>query len=126
MALDVDDLQGREPELSPDFLARLDSSLQQADQERRRHLIFVRLRNVLPLLLLVGPLVGWRLTLASPDGVAIGVNALAWITFVLDVGVHVNTALLTYLHLQALPTLVGILLFGLVTTTVLWTSKGPE
>lgn len=126
MALDVDDVRRREPELSPEFVARLEESLQRADHERQRHLRLLRLRKLLPLILLIGPLVGWRLTLASPDGVELGVNALAWITFVLDIAVHVDTALLAYLHLQALPTLVGIMLFAVVTTTVLWTSKGAE
>lgn len=126
MALDVDDVRRHEPELSPEFLARLETSLEHADQERRRHLLLLRLRKLMPLVLLIGPVIGWRLILASPDGVKIGVNALAWITFVLDIGVHLNTALLSYLHLQALPTLVGLLLFVVVTTTVLWTSKGPE
>jgi hypothetical protein len=61
--------------------------------------------------------------LVSPDGVHVGVSTLAWITAILDVGVHLDTAILSYLGLQALPTVVGFLLFVLVTVTLLGTSK---
>jgi hypothetical protein len=119
MAIDVETPRNPEPELREDFASRLDSSLARADRERRRHLIIARLQALLPIVLLVGPIVGWRLMLASPDGPHVTINALAWIAFLLDVGVHLDTTLLASLGLQALPSIVGVLIFILVTATLL-------
>lgn len=96
--------------LPPDFAERLEHSLAAADVERRRRAWLGRARRLLPLILLVGPLLAWRLMLAGPDGVHVGVAALAWVAFVLDVGVHLDTAFLSYLGLVELPTAVGGLL----------------
>jgi hypothetical protein len=114
-------LNSREPGagLADDFSDRLEGFLRDADSGRRRRLWYRRLRSVLPVVLLVGPLVGWRLMYASPDGVHASIDALAWVTFLLDVGIHVDTALLTYLDLSLLPTIVGGLLLLAVTATVL-------
>ncbi|GAC1634260.1 MAG: hypothetical protein NVS4B2_20780 [Chloroflexota bacterium] len=55
----------------------------------------------------------------SGGSVHVLIEAAAWLTFVLDVSVHVNTTILRYLNLQALPTLVGLLLLVLVTAGLL-------
>jgi hypothetical protein len=123
VAADLETKNRAQPGPAPDFAARLESALAQADRERRRRLLLRQVRRILPLVLLVGPIVGWRLMLVSPDGVHVGVSTLAWITAILDVGVHLDTAILSYLGLQALPTVVGFLLFVLVTVTLLGTSK---
>ena len=98
------------PQLNADFSARLEESLTVADAERRRHQWISRLIGLLPVVLLVGPLVLWKLTSATPGGVHVAVDALVSLTLILDVGLHINTAVLTYLHLQALPFIVGTLL----------------
>lgn len=114
-------LQVERAELTPDFVQRLERSLATADQERRRRVWYRRIRALLPLILLVGPIVGWRLMLASPDGVHVAIAALAWVTFALDVAVHTDTSLLDYLGLRELPVVVGGLLFVLVSVSILWT-----
>lgn len=119
MAVEIESSRSAEPELGADFVARLEKSLPKADGDRRRHQIAARAQRLLPLVLLIGPIAGWRLMLASPDGVHLSVEALTWLTFVLDVGVHLNTSILSYLGFQALPTIVGVLLFILVTATLL-------
>ncbi len=105
--------------LDPDFTLRLESSLTQADADRRRHRLLLRARNVLLILLLLGPIVAWRLMLATPDAVHIGITTVAWLAFLLDIGVHVDTGLLGFLGLSALPSLVGFLIFALITATLL-------
>jgi hypothetical protein len=64
--------------------------------------------------------------LASPGGVHVYVNVLAWLTFILDVGVHVDTVVLAYLGFQALPTIVGFVLFILLTVTLLGGNESGE
>jgi hypothetical protein len=113
-------------QLSADFEQRLEASLEVADRERRRRHWYGRGRRTLAVVLLIGPLVAWRLTLVAPGGVHAVVEALAWMTFLLDVGVHLDTSALTYLGLQGLPTLVGALLFGLLALTFLGSSKGRK
>jgi hypothetical protein len=108
---------------APDFTSRLEQALARADRERRRVIWLRRLRAALPIVLLIGPIVGWRLILVSPDGVHVGVATLAWVTAILDVGVHLDTSILSYLGLQALPSIVGFLLFILVTVTLLGSGK---
>ncbi len=125
MALDLDRAQ-REPDLGEDFSRRLEDSLHRADRERRRRRLAERGRLVLLWVLLIGPVIGWRLTLSSADGVHLGVGALAWITFILDIGVHVDGSLLSYLGLQVLPFVIGVLLFVLVTATLLLPSREPK
>jgi hypothetical protein len=115
-----------EPLLTPDFSERLETALRSADQSRWRRRAARRFTVVLPWLLLIGPMVAWRLTLASPDGVHIGIGALAWIAFLLDVGVHTDAALLSYLGLQALPSIVGLVLLLLVTGSLLSLPRGGE
>ena len=117
----------KQPLLAPDFSQRLEEALRDADQRRRRRRVTRRIKTALPWLLLVGPLIAWRLTLASPDGMHVGIGALAWIAFLLDVGVHADTVLLSYLGLQALPSVVGIVLLILVTGWLLSMPRGgPE
>lgn len=108
-----------EPALDEDFTQRLELTLPAADQTRRRRAIRHRVIRFIPFLLLIAPVVGWRLMLTSPDGVHVTINALAWLTFLLDVGVHVDASLLTYLGLQALPSIVGGLLLVLIAAWVL-------
>jgi hypothetical protein len=76
------------------------------------------------LVLLVGPLLAWRLMLSTPDGVHVTVSALAWTTFVLDLGVHVDTSVLSYLGLSQLPSIIGALLMLMLSVSLLW--KGQE
>src|ERR1700736_6295846 len=71
--------------LSADFEQRLEASLSDADRERRRRQWYGRGRWMLAVVLLIGPLVAWRLTLVAPGGVHAIVEALAWLTFLLDV-----------------------------------------
>lgn len=120
------DAHAEQDGLPADFADRLEVLLQSADQERRRRLTIRRAKRVVGVLLLLGPIVAWRLMLATPDGVHVGIAALAWIAFVLDVGVHVDTVFLAYLHLQALPSLVGLLLLVLVVGWLLGTSQTRE
>lgn len=122
MAVNVgpDPFGSQGPELNPDFVDRLASSLDKADRYRRRHLLVKRGRSVLLAILLLGPLVAWHLTYTSPQGAHVVVDVLAWLALFLDVGVHLDTSLLAFLGLQALPAVVGVLLFLLVTVTLLW------
>lgn len=108
--------------LAADFTARLQASLRDAEHERKRHLLIRRLQRVLPLIFLVGPIVAWRLMSISPGGTRAGIEALAGITFVLDVGVHLDTVLLSYLGLQILPSVVGVLLLVFITAGLLLSS----
>jgi hypothetical protein len=64
--------------------------------------------------------------LASPDGLRVAIDALAWLTFLLDVGVHVDTAILTYTHMQAIPSVVGVALAVLLGVGLLWTGGETE
>lgn len=111
MPTDLDDQLDTLNGPRPDFAQRLESVLPAADRDRRRREWIRRARSILPLILLVGPILGWRLMLSSPDGVHAGIDAVAWLTFVLDVGVHLDTSLLSYLGLQTLPSIVGGLIF---------------
>ncbi len=109
--------------LPSDFTDRLERSLPAADDERRRRVWIARLKRALPFILLIGPLIAWRLTLSTPDGVHIVIAALAWITFVLDLGVHMDTSMLSYLGLVELPSIVGALLTFMLAVSLLWESK---
>jgi hypothetical protein len=104
----------------------LELSLAEADRERRKRARYRRALRVLPLLLLVGPILGWHLTMTTPNGVHVGIAALAWVTFMLDVGVHADTAVLSYLGLSQLPTIVGVLLLVVVTGWLLSYPRGRE
>lgn len=112
-------LSRKVPGLHDDFLERLEASLEHAEQERRRHNALERARPLLPLGLPVGSLVAWKLLFVSGASAHVVISALAWLTFVLDVGVHLNTGVLAYLNLQALPSVVGLLLLVLVTVGLL-------
>jgi hypothetical protein len=58
--------------------------------------------------------------LSTPDGTHVAVGALAWTAFLLDLGVHVDTSLLSFLGLSQLPSIVGALLMVMLTATLLW------
>jgi|SRR5947209_3125939 len=126
MATDLETKTRPQPGPAPDFAARLESALGQADRDRRRRLLLRRARAALPIVLLIGPIIGWRLMLVSPDGVHVGVATLAWISAVLDVAVHLDSVILSYLGLQALPAIVGFLLFALVTVTLLSSARDQK
>jgi uncharacterized Tic20 family protein len=113
-------------ELPADFAQRLESSLREADRERRRLHAIDRLRYVLPLVLLIGPLVAWRLMQISASGSHVVIDTLAWLAFILDVGVHVDSAVLTYGSLQAIPSIVGIALGIMVAARLLWNPRDGE
>jgi uncharacterized Tic20 family protein len=115
-----------EVELPADFAQRLESSLQAADRERRRRQVMARLAVALPVVLLIGPLIAWRLMLASPDGVHVMIESLAWLAFLLDVGVHIDSAVLTYVNLQAVPSVVGVALAVLLAAQLLWYPRNDE
>lgn len=114
------DLDTAATELTGDFAQRLETSLRAADRYRRRRHLFDRLRLVLPAVLLVGPLVAWRLMQASPNGVHVVIDTVAWLAFYLDVGVHIDSALLAYGSLQAVPSVVGVALGILLAARLLW------
>jgi hypothetical protein len=101
------------------FDLRLEQALRAADTARRRRHVQRRVQRLLPLILLIGPIVAWRLIVVSPGTVHVAIGALASLTFLLDVGVHVDTSVLSFLGLQALPTIVGGLLLVLVAVTLL-------
>lgn len=113
-------------ELPADFAQRLEASLRDADRERRRLHLVERLRFVLLLVLLIGPLVAWRLMQVSASGAHVMIDSLAWLAFVLDVGVHIDSAVLAYGHLQAIPSVVGIALGVLVAARLLWYPRDGE
>jgi uncharacterized Tic20 family protein len=120
-----------EPEVAPielpaDFSQRLEASLRDADRERRRLHLVDRLRLLLPLVLLIGPLIAWRLMLVSPSGSHVMIDTLAWLTFILDVGVHVDSAVLAYGNLQAIPSIVGVALAVLLAARLLWYPRDDE
>jgi hypothetical protein len=62
----------------------------------------------------------------SPSSAHVAIDALAWLTFVLDVAVHVDNSILTYLGLKVLPTIVGVLLLVLITGWLLSAPRGEE
>jgi hypothetical protein len=113
----------QEHALRADFSERLESSLAAADRTRRHHDLARAARKALPLILLIGPLVGWRLMLVWPGGAHVAINSIAWLAFVLDVGTNVDRVLLAYLDLQLIPSIVGGLLLVLV---ALWLLSQPE
>lgn len=112
--------------LDSDFSQRLESALRTADSERRRRHALRLLSRVLPAILLVGPIVAWRLILVTPGTAHIAIDALAWLTFVLDVGVHLDGSVLSFEGLQALPSVLGVLLLVLVSFTLLTRPKLPS
>ncbi len=112
--------------LAGDFTQRLEASLRAADRERVKHRRISRVGRILPLLLLVGPLVAWRLMEVSPDGVHVVINTVAWTAFLLDVGVHIDSAVLTSLNLQAVPTIVGVALALVLAIQFLWFTRNQE
>jgi hypothetical protein len=111
--------------LPADFADRLEEALEGADRSRRKRAWYRRVLALLPVVLLVGPIVGWRLMGSTPDGVHVVIAALAWVTFLLDVGVHVDTSMLSYLGLTQLPTIVGGLIL-IVLTVWLLSEKGGD
>jgi hypothetical protein len=113
-------------ELRDDFTARLQTSLAAADRQRTRRRVASRVRTALLVVMLIGPLIAWRLMTASPDGVHVVIDALAWIAFLLDVGVHLDSAVLASLNLQAIPTLVGVALAVLFGVQFLWYARKDE
>lgn len=126
MALEVDHSPDDVPVLDDAFVERLEASLVRADWERRRQAHLIRLRRGIPVVAAAGLLIVWRLTLASPSGVHAYIAAIATLSFFLDVAVHLDSALLTYLSLSWLPSTVGFLVFLLVTGTLLWRDRGTR
>lgn len=112
-----------QPHLDADFTSRLAASLTKADHERQRFAIARRARYILPYLLLAGPVLAWRLTVYAPVSTHMVIDSLGWLTFLLDVGMHMDTALLSYLNLQIVPMVVGLLLLVVVSG---WLLTEPE
>lgn len=110
-------------QLRPDFVVDVERSLQEADGARRKIQWLRRIRLSLPVALLAGPVIAWHLFAASPGGIHVVIGAIAWIAFLLDVGVHVNTTVLGALGLRALPTAVGALLLAMLSVSLLWRKK---
>lgn len=115
-----------ESQLASDFTQRLRESLAAADRNRRRHALLHRARMWLPVLLLIGPLIAWRLMAASPDGWHVAIAFLTQWTFVLDVAVHADTGVLAYLGLQVLPSVLGVLLLVVITAWLLAYPRGDQ
>lgn len=113
----------RDAQLGADFTQRLRESLESADRRRRRRALVARLRIALPAVLLVGPVLAWHLMNVAPASFTIVIGLLAQWMLVLNVGVHVDTSLLRYLGLQALPSVVGGLLLIVITG---WLLAGPR
>jgi hypothetical protein len=105
--------------LGPEFAQKLEESLLAADEARWKRVVLRWVRAALPILMLTAPIIGWRLTFFSPNGVHVAINALAWLTFLLNIGVHIDAALLAYLNMGAMPSIVGLLLFVMVTASLL-------
>lgn len=127
MAVEIESTQdGTDAPLDADFSSRLARALPAADSRRRRRAFRVRLASLAPALLLVGPLVAWKLTLATPGGTHIVVGALVSLTFALNVAVHVDTAVLSYLHLQVVPTVAGVLVLLLTGLHLLLPPEPPR
>jgi hypothetical protein len=110
--------------LDDDFSVRLEHALHDADAVRRRRTMRSWLARVAFAGLLVGPLIAWRLIGTTPGGEHVVVDALVWLTFLLDVGVHVDSSTLAYLHLQFVPVIVGLLL--LLVTGIWLLGSGGE
>lgn len=125
-SIDTTEQRGPDARLGTEFTERLEGFLQAADHDRRRHQWWRRVQSLLPLVLLVGPLLAWRLMAASPLGLHVIVDTLAWVTFLLDVGVRLDSAVMSYLGLQALPSIVGVLLLAVVTGWLLQSSTGDD
>lgn len=128
MAIDAEPGRGLPNEWQPstDFLDRLSVSLADADRERQRQALLRRITRLVPLALILGTLLAWHLTFTGPNGVHLVIHTLTWLALILDTGVNIDSSLLTYLGMQTLPTIVGALLFVLVTVTLLWEQKDPE
>jgi hypothetical protein len=109
--------------LDEDFSSRLELALGDADAVRRRRQWQSRLARAASVALLIGPLLAWKLIGASPGGEHVVVDALVWLTFLLDAGVQVDSATLSYLHLQAVPVIVGLILLVVIG---LWLLGGTE
>lgn len=105
--------------VSEEFYGRLEDTLRGADRARRRLEWYRRLRRALPIVLLAGPILAWHLMGSSAGGVRASLDFITWLALMLDVAVHVNSRLLTYLDLQPLPVIVGSALFVLVAVTLL-------
>lgn len=113
-------------EPASDFTRRLELSLGAADAERRRVQMRRRVQAALPILLLIGPIVAWKLMAISSSSAHVAIDTLAWVTFILDVGMHVDNTILSYLGLKVLPSIVGVLLLLLITAWLLSTPRGEE
>jgi hypothetical protein len=105
--------------LPADFGDRLERALESADRRRRTRAWSKRVLSLLPWVLLIGPIVAWRLLETTPDGVHVTIAALAWVTFLLDVGVHLDNSILSYLGLTELPTIVGLVILVALTCWLL-------
>lgn len=106
--------------LPSDFAEVLESRLPSADRARKRQVLRAWLGRLMLLILLVGPLLSWRLTMTGSGDRHLTVHTLSWITFLLNVGTRVNGQILTSLHLQSLPTIAGVVLLLVVATGLLW------
>jgi|SRR5579875_3171271 len=107
------------PQLGAEFTQRLRLSLDSADRLRRRRTLLTRLRVALPAVLLVGPVLAWHLMRVAPGSFDVVVALLAQWLLVLNVGVQVDGSILHYLGLQALPSVVGVLLLIVITAWLL-------
>lgn len=110
--------------LHPDFAGRVERSLHEADAARRKRAWSARLRVALPILLLAGPILAWHLLQHSAGSAHVAIAALSGVTFALNLGVHLDTSLLTSLGLSDLPTVVGLLLLVMVAFSVLGRRHG--
>lgn len=114
----------RPPSLPADFTQSLAGRLAAADRQREAWRWQRRLRRLLLVLLLGGPLLGWHLIATGHHDLALTIDVLTWLTFLLDVATRVDTEILRTLGLQFLPPLLGISVLVLVAAGLLF--RGNE
>ncbi len=94
-------------------------NLDAADSAKRRRQARRQVLRVLPWLLLAGPVIGWRLLAVTQPSAHLLISVLAGITMYLDIALHVDDKLLSAVNLQAVPLIVGALVFALVSASLL-------
>lgn len=93
--------------------------LDAADSAKRRREARHQMLRVLPWLLLAGPVIAWQLLAVTQPSAHFLLDVLAAITMYLDIALHVDDRLLSAVNLQALPLIIGALVFALVSASLL-------
>jgi len=90
-----------------------------ADSAKRRREARHQVLRVLPWLLVAGPVIGWRLLAVTQPSAHFLLGVLAGVTMYLDIALHVDDRLLSAVNLQAVPLIIGALVFALVSASLL-------